>query len=276
MGKNKIRINSDELTKIISESIDASFNDALRMRFIEWVYGQGSRTSAMQNIWGYYDASMHGNDDDAQWYLDEIIREYANYLGVEESEIDTEPIIKAINEWGYYNYHEEESGYGDIEECGNGCRVKMNESELRKVIGKCITEALDELGNTPEGRAALSRAVTKANSLGRQGQANTFMNGLRSAVSDQYGEGATNSYFDYMSDRRKVRLFFDGRVMTSEKDGSNRGQENLEDFINYKWDELRTKDRGLARRISKWCAEYLDKKLPCYQQCLDWHTWATQ
>ena len=152
--------------------------------------------------------------------------------------------------------------------------VQLNESQFRNLLTKCIMEAVNEIGDTPEGRKALANAGEKAYKLGRNKQSDTFFNGLQQAVSDKYGEGASASYFDYYSDGYKVRLFFDGRLMISNIDGSNKGQENLEDFIKNQWKGIKTKDRSTARRISRWCAEYLNKDLPCYEQCLDWHTWA--
>lgn len=152
--------------------------------------------------------------------------------------------------------------------------VKLNETQFRNILTKCIMESINEIGDTPEGRKALANAAEKAYKLQRNGQYDTFSKGLRQAVSDRYGEGATFSYFDYYSHKYKVRLFWNGGLTISNVDGSNKGSEDVENFIKNQWDGLKTKDRNTARRIAKWCEEYLDKSLPCYEKCLDWHTWA--
>lgn len=151
---------------------------------------------------------------------------------------------------------------------------KLNESQLRNIVRESISEALSEIGDTPEGRNALINAVGKATSQGRFSQADTFKDGLDRAVKDRYGEGATNSRYDYNSWKYRVRLFFDGRILLSAIDGTNKGEEDLEKFIENGWDGLKTVDRKLARQIAAWCGEFLNKNLSCYQACTDWHTWA--
>jgi hypothetical protein len=152
--------------------------------------------------------------------------------------------------------------------------MKINESKLREVVSKCISDALSEIGDTPAGRTALANAIGKAHGQGRFAQADLFRRGLDNAVVDQYGDGATNYKLDYNSWRYKVRLFPDGRVLKSDIDGYNKGEDDLGRIIQNRWDDLKTKDRTLARRISKWCAEFMNKDLPYYQECLDWHNWA--
>jgi len=113
MKKNVVKLNERQLRKVISKSvvkalkedanpIDSAHasaqqfidNEEYAKQFLNWVFdGEGSRTGIMQDIWGYYDASFHHNESNAQWYFDEVLRIYADALGCEESELN-EPAIK--------------------------------------------------------------------------------------------------------------------------------------------------------------------------------------
>ena len=110
----KKKITESQLRSIIAESVKKVLKEAYNPQddidakeFMSWA--MNSRSDVMQNIYGYYQASREGNESDANWYMDKILFAYADEKGCEESQLNTNAIEKAINEWGYYNYQEDDS-----------------------------------------------------------------------------------------------------------------------------------------------------------------------
>lgn len=170
MDKNVVKLNEAQLKKIVAESVKKilkefdmkayknSENYAYR-HFLYWAFnGEGSRTAIAQDIWGYYDASVHHNESDAQWYFDEILRIYANGIGCEESELNIPAIKTAINHWGAYNYQEDEDTLGES---------KLNESKLKKIVAESVKKVLSEIDWKTANRAADIQSKWKYN--GRRG-----------------------------------------------------------------------------------------------------------
>ena len=110
----KKKITESQLRSIIAESVKKVLKEAYNPQddidakeFMSWA--MNSRSDVMQNIYGYYQASREGNESNANWYMDKILFAYADEKGCEESQLNTNAIEKAINEWGYYNYQEDDS-----------------------------------------------------------------------------------------------------------------------------------------------------------------------
>ena len=121
----KKKITESQLRSIIAESVKIVLKEAYNPQddidakeFMSWA--MNSRSDVMQNIYEYYRASREGNESNASWYMDRILFAYANEKGCEESQLNTNAIEKAINEWGYYNYQEydegEDEGEDELEE----------------------------------------------------------------------------------------------------------------------------------------------------------------
>lgn len=117
----KKKITESQLRSIIAESVKKVLKEAYNPQddidakeFMSWA--MNSRNDVMQNIYGYYQASREGNESDANWYMDKILFAYADEKGCEESQLNTNAIEKAINEWGYYNYQEYDEGEDELEE----------------------------------------------------------------------------------------------------------------------------------------------------------------
>ena len=158
MKKNVIKLNESQLKDVIAKAvknvikedmnhIDAAQqfidNEEYAKHFLKWVFdGKGSRTGIMQDIWGYYDAKVHHNESNAQWYFDEVLRIYADGIGREESELNVPAIKKAINYWGAY-YYTEDTDETEIQE--NKKSVKINESTLRKIVAESVKKALNNV-----------------------------------------------------------------------------------------------------------------------------------
>ena len=68
--------------------------------------------------------------------------------------------------------------------------VKINEAQLMEIVMESVKKTLNEIGDTPAGRAMLDRAADKATNLGRHAQAYNFARGLQKSTEDAFGEGA--------------------------------------------------------------------------------------
>ena len=53
-------------------------------------------------------------------------------------------------------------------------KMTISEQKLNGIIAESIKKTLNEIGGTPQGRAMLANALTKAKSQRRPVQANTF------------------------------------------------------------------------------------------------------
>ena len=155
--------------------------------------------------------------------------------------------------------------------------VKINESTLRKIVAESVKTVLNEIGDTPAGRAMLARATDRAHDLGRSKQGWTFLNGLTNATKEAFGDGATYNTYKYQSARGyMVILSTMGLVTITDSDGSNKSSCRIEELFHSSMDRyFKTDNIRLARQIAKWCAERLEGS-PVYDKLCDWHTWAAQ
>lgn len=157
-------------------------------------------------------------------------------------------------------------------------KAVVSEERLNKIISESIRKAINEIGDTPQGRAMLSNATTKATSQGRPVQANAFASGLASAIQQKYGEGASKDRYAYLSwDGSKVMIYNDGTILVYSKNGGDRREMSMEDAFKNMYQLAKTDNRKVARQIAGWCGEFLNKTDERVKAlATDWHTWAAQ
>jgi hypothetical protein len=158
--------------------------------------------------------------------------------------------------------------------------VKINESTLRKIVAESVKTVLNEIGDTPAGRAMLDRAAGKASDLGRRGQSLAFSHGLQKATETAFGEGATYNTYKYSNWKERpiiLSVIGPGQVTFPGMDGRNSQTYTLEDvFSRGMEDSLKTTDFKTARKLAKWCQERMPQDNKLYNKLCDWHTWAAQ
>ncbi len=156
--------------------------------------------------------------------------------------------------------------------------VKINEAQLMEIVMESVKKTLNEIGDTPAGRAMLDRAAGKASDLGRRSQANTFAHGLQKASEAAFGEGATYDLYKYLNWKDcPVTITRDGQVYFYGKNGDLNQTYTLEDvFARGMEDSLKTMDFKIARKLAKWCQERMPQDGKLYNKLCDWHTWAAQ
>lgn len=156
--------------------------------------------------------------------------------------------------------------------------VKINQTQLMEIVMKSVKMALNEIGDTPAGRAMLDRAAEKATNLGRHGQAYNFARGLQKATEDAFGEGAAYDLYKYLNWKDcPVTITMDGQVYFYGKNGDLNQTYTLEDvFARGMENSLKTGDFKTARKLAKWCQERMSQDGKLYNKLCDWHTWASQ
>lgn len=157
-------------------------------------------------------------------------------------------------------------------------KMTISEQKLNGIIAESIKKTLNEIGDTPQGRAMLKNAMAKAKSQRRPIQANTFASGLDSAIQQKYGEGASTDRYAYLSwDGSEVIIFDDGLIAIYSKNGGDRKEMSIEDVFKNMNQSAKTDNRKVARQIAGWCGEFLNKTDERVKAlATDWHTWAAQ
>ncbi len=135
-------------------------------------------------------------------------------------------------------------------------KVKITQEKLNEIISESIKKALNEIGDTPQGRETLRRAANKAWRLGREGQACNFLGGRLEALRAKYGEGVMDGGYIYTSERNcKVEIYDDGDVRIIDNTTYGRDMDtNLSKLVSPQGADARalcqTRDRRLARQIA--------------------------
>ena len=159
----------------------------------------------------------------------------------------------------------------------------INEQQLVNIVAEATKRVLKEIGDTAAGRAMLSRAAGKAQSLGRFGQSEKFKIAADSAQNDVYGGGAktveaSTKCFKYTCVYDKlVKIYNTGKLIVREDDGTVETQGFLKDIVKDPNAQhvVKTSDKVTARKIAAWIQENCATDgLP--QEVLDWHFWARQ
>lgn len=156
-------------------------------------------------------------------------------------------------------------------------KVTITEAKLTQLIKECVKRALNEIGDTPQGRAALANAADKAWNYGRKKQERTFLNGLTNIMKEKFGEGATYNTYQYLNKwGKRITLCANGQVTISDADGNNKSTYSIPNLVlRGKSHELKTTDLRVARQLAKWCAERMGERT-YYEWLCDWHTFAAQ
>lgn len=157
-------------------------------------------------------------------------------------------------------------------------KMTISGQKLNSIIAESIKKAINEIGDTPQGRAMLANATAKATSQRRPVQANTFASGLASAIQQKYGEGASKDRYTYLSwDGSKVMIYNDGTILVYSRSGGDRREMSMEDVFKNRYQLAKTDNRKVARQIAGWCGEFLNKTDENVKAlATDWHTWAAQ
>lgn len=152
----------------------AGDNDQYAREFLNWAFnGKGSRMDVPAKIWGYYEASQEQNENDAQWYLDEILRLYADALNCDESDLNVPAILKAIDGWGYYNYQPMEESKQSIKESTEDNEPADVEEEIKDLhnnLNNAILNlgVIEELFEDTEIKAKLQSISDSILTVGRE------------------------------------------------------------------------------------------------------------
>ena len=154
----------------------------------------------------------------------------------------------------------------------------INEQQLIAMVTEATRKVLNEVGDTPEGRQAIKRAMEKSSSLGRISQTYNIKQGLQRANTDAFrndkhlNDNAHERYMYENVDGRTVVLRSNGSfyVKDSETFDVNKFLQ-FADYIGVSC--LKTNDRTIARKIVQWINEYGDDTCKT-DKTLDWHNWA--
>ena len=148
--------------------------DQYAKKFLTWaLIGKGSRIDVPAKLCGYYEASQEQNKKDAQWYLDEILRLYADALNCDETDLNVPAILKAIDEWGYFNYQPMEEPKQSIKESAGDSEPADVEEEIKDLhnnLNNAILNlgVIEELFEDSEIKAKLQSISDSILTIGRE------------------------------------------------------------------------------------------------------------
>lgn len=154
----------------------------------------------------------------------------------------------------------------------------ISEQQLVNIVMECTKRALNEIGDSPEGRAMLRRASGLAMSKGRPRQGELFAGKANAAFGERYGSGAdtvdvSSSHFRFKNvGGNESILYRDARIGAVGGGSASNVMEKAKTDPSV----VKTRDPRTARNIAAWCQEILTQSAACPPEVTDWHFWYAQ
>lgn len=161
-----------------------------------------------------------------------------------------------------------------------GQKIHLNETHLRKIISESVRQTLNEIGDTPEGRKMIGHILNKQK--GNPTRREQFQN-VETGLDDIYNKTFGDGYNDIFPLHNAVVYNNTKKapIAIKIKDGYcivrlvGMPFKPLMEILNDRdlAGQIGAANRGVARKIAKWCSEKVSPESEDFQVATDWHTW---